>query len=803
MKTMFFNIKYFAVILFMSGAITLSAKGEKDSVQIKLAKEYKELLKDAKVSNGLFNVLEKEDDIYFELGKKVLGQELLVVSRLRGAVKGMTVTGGAGMKTRPPQVVRWEKHGNKVMLRSVSYDAFADPNLPIQKSVKRNNFEPVVCVFPIVAKNSKDSSIVIKVTELFTTEVDMISPVAKWQISDFGLRGVDRQRSFVTGVKAFPKNVEIKHVLTYRGGDKLPANALTATLSVEMNQSFVELPKEPMRRRMFDHRVGYFRLSRINYGLDAQKAKQERFITKWRLEPVDMAAWKRGELVEVKKPIVYYLDPSTPVEWREPIKRGVNAWQKAFEAIGLKNAIMAKDAPTKEENPDWSPEDVRYSVIRYVASEVENAEGPSVYDPRTGEILESDIMWHHNVLNLLRNWYFVQTAAVNKDAQNIQFSNEVMGRLVSFIATHEVGHTLGLAHNMGASPAYSVDSLRAPGFVQKNGTSPSIMDYARFNYVAQPEDVGAGLLPSLGAYDYWAIKYGYMPIPEAKTMKAESFILKNMVKKATKNRLLRFGMQQFNGYDYDPTVQMEDLGDNPVYASELGIKNLKRIVSNLVAWTKGENEQDFSQLTELYNEVLKQFKYYLEHVSSNIAGVYEYKRSPDEGKAVFELIPKERQIEALKFLNRQIFTTPKWLVSKDVLTRISPLGASGRIEQLQSAVLNTLLDSQRLNRLVDQRVTYGNGTLGIDELFGILTDHIFRKEAMQDICSRSLQYDYIEHLGKILKGRSAVADVKAQVHIVLIEIQNKYNAKKYRSAKTIEAGHILELNRLIDNEINK
>nr|MBS9766990.1 DUF5117 domain-containing protein [Flavobacteriaceae bacterium] len=424
------KLKYFAIILWIGGTMPLSAQNAQDSLQLKLAKEYKALLKDATISKGLFNVLEKKEDLYFELSKEVLGKELLVVSRLRSAVKGLTVTGGAGMKTHPPQVVRWEQKGDKVLLRGVSYEAVADPSLPIQKSVKRNHFEPIVYAFPIVAKNTKDATVVIKVTDFFTSDVKLISPMVQWQVSDFGLRGVDSRRSFITGVKAFPKNVEIKHILTYRGGDKLPTNPLTASLSVEMNQSFVELPEKPMQPRFFDHRVGYFNISRINYGLDAQKAQKERFITRWRLEPVDMEAWKRGELVEVKKPIIYYIDSSTPVEWREPIKRGVNAWQKAFEAIGFKNAIMAKDAPTKEENPEWSPEDVRYSVIRYVTSEVENAEGPSVYDPRTGEILESDIMWHHNVLNLLRNWFFVQTSAVNKEAQRVQFSNEVMGKLV-------------------------------------------------------------------------------------------------------------------------------------------------------------------------------------------------------------------------------------------------------------------------------------------------------------------------------------------------------------------------------------
>jgi len=484
-------------------------KAEKPKKDKSKIKPYKEIITEkAESDEGLITTHKVADKYYFEIGDSLINKEILVVSRISGFVKNLNF-GGAGTKSRPQQVIRFEKKGDRILMREVSYNSVASEEKPIYESVKNNNFEPVIKIFDIKAMGKNKKSYVIDVAPLFTTDVPMFGAMYDFQEKRFGIRGVDKSRSFIESMKSYPKNIEVRHVLTYNGSDKLPDNQLTGALSIELNQSFVLLPENPMMPRVFDARVGYFSISHIDYGSEAQKADRKRFITRWRLEPKDPDAYFRGELVEPIKPIVYYIDPATPTEWVPYLKMGIEDWQVAFEQAGFKNAIIAKEAPSKEEDPDWTPEDIRYSTIRYVSTDIQNAQGPHVHDPRTGEILESDIIWYHNVMNLLRNWYFIQTAAINPAARSTKFQNEVMGQLIRFVGAHEVGHTLGLPHNMGSSCAYSVDSLRSPEFTKTMGTAPSIMDYARFNYVAQPEDGDVSLMPGVGPYDKWSIEYGY------------------------------------------------------------------------------------------------------------------------------------------------------------------------------------------------------------------------------------------------------------------------------------------------------
>jgi hypothetical protein len=441
--------------------------------------------------------------------------------------------------------------------------------------------------------NEDSTGVVIDATSMFTTDVALISPVRSQAARRrFGIRSLDKSRSMINHMKAFPQNVEVRHILTYNG-NQLPDNQSTQSLSLEMNQSFILLPEDPWKMRYYDSRVGYFGRTKTNYSWDEHKAESREIIDRWRLDPKDPEAYFRGEIVEPKKPIVYYIDPGTPMKWRKYIKQGIEDWQPAFEAAGFKNAIIAKDPPSPEEDPDWSPEDVRYSVVRYITTDIQNAQGPHVSDPRTGEILESDILWYHNVMNLLRNWFFIQTAAVNEDAQKVKFDDELMGELIRFVAAHEVGHTLGFPHNMGSSVAYPVDSLRKPGFVQRMGVAPSIMDYARFNYVAQPEDKGAGLFPKVGPYDKWVTEWGYRLIQGADTPDEEKETLNEWIIAKADNPIYRYGQQQRGVVD--PTAQTEDVGSNAVEASDLGIENLKRIKSKLTEWGT-EDGEDYSDL---------------------------------------------------------------------------------------------------------------------------------------------------------------------------------------------------------------
>lgn len=714
-------------------------------------KEYKEVITAKAVSDtGLFTTHKVDDKFYFELPFDLMNKEVLVVSRISGHVKGLNF-GGAGMKSRPQQVIRFQRVDNSVLIRSVSYNSVASEEDPIYKSVVNNNFEPIVHTFKIEAIGKDSASYVVNVDELFTTDIPMIGALYEEQRKDFKISGVDKGRSLISWMKSFPQNVEVRHILTYRGKE-IPDNQLSEALSIEMNQSFVLLPEKPMVPRYYDDRVGYFSISQIDYSLDEQRAARNRFITRWRLEPKDWEAYKRGEAVEPVKPIIYYIDPATPDKWKPFIMQGVNDWQKAFEKAGFKNAIMAKEAPTPEEDPEWSPEDVRYSVIRYIATDIQNAQGPHVHDPRTGEILESDILWYHNVMNLLRNWYFIQTAAVNESARSIKFEDEVMGQLIRFVAAHEVGHTLGLPHNMGSSVGYSVDSLRSSSFTATHGTAPSIMDYARFNYVAQPGDGVTNFYPNLGEYDDWSIIYGYKLIDGITTPEQEEEMLNNWIKEKAGNPIYRFGRQRYPLVD--PTSQTEDLGDDSMIASTLGIENLKRIQKMLLTWGV-EPGEDYDDLSELYLNVVGQFNRYMGHVTTNIGGVYEYFKTTDEAGMVYTPVESEKQKRAVAFLNKQLFETPNWLIDPQILGRIEEDGIVDRIKSVQTRTLGSVLDNDRLKRMMENEAlnskTYRASDLMTDLKNGIFSEIKTGKKT--DIYRRNLQKSFVESLGAYVASK--------------------------------------------------
>lgn len=767
-------------------------------------KDYSEVItSDAISDQGLITSHQVGDDFYFEIPNDLLEKEILIVSRIAGHVKGLNF-GGAGMKSRPQQVVRFQKLGNKILLRSVSYNNIANENEPIYTSVKNNNFEPVIESFSLEAIKGDSSAYVIKVNDFFSNDVPMIGALRDAERKRFKIKGVDKGRSMITSVKSFPENIEVRHILTYRG-DELPDNQLTETLSIEMNQSMILLPEDPMVPRYFDERVGFFSLEQIDYSADEQKAASRKLITRWRLEPSDWDAFNRGELVEPVKPIIYYIDPATPEKWRAAIKQGVEDWQVAFEAAGFKNAIIAKDAPTKEEDADWSPEDVRYSVIRYIATDIQNAQGPHVHDPRTGEILESDILWYHNVMNLLRNWYFIQTAAVNPEAQKVKFDDALMGQLIRFVAAHEVGHTLGYPHNMGSSPAYTVDQLRDKAFTDTHGVAPSIMDYARFNYVAQPEDGITNFFPKIGEYDLWVTQYGYKPIANVTSPDDEEDILNAWIKEKGDDPIYRYGRQRRT--PVDPTAQTEDIGHDAMIASELGIRNLKRILDKLMEWTTEEGK-NYDELAELYGNVVGQFNRYTGHVVSNVGGIYEYYKTADQEGAVYTHVEKEKQKRAVAFLNEQLFATPSWLVDAEILSRIQQDGLVERMRAIQIRIVGRLTDEEMMMRMIENEALNGSDAYTLSELFDDLRRGVWSElynGRKIDTYRRNLQKEHINRLGELMnleEEKYANSDIPTVAMASLTRLERDVKSGLARQNDPISKAHLQDIQKRIDAILN-
>ena len=710
----------------------------------------KVVTKDHKTDEGLFKVHTKEASYLFEIPDSLLEREMLMVTRIAKTASGVGFGGGK----QNTQVLRWQKKGKKILVRVVSHNVVADTILPVHEAVVNSNFEPILHSFPIKAFSKDSTATVIDATSLFATDVKALG-FPQFRRKQYQITRMDKTRSYIERMSSYPQNIEVRHVKTYFS-NKPPSNGSVGSISLEMSNSMILLPKVPMQRRIFDERVGWFTTGQTDYGLDAQKSKNITYLDRWKLEvkDEDIEKFKRGELVEPKKPIVYYIDRATPVKWRKYLKQGIEDWQKAFEAAGFKNAIIAKDPPSKEEDPDWSPEDVRYSVVRYLASPIPNANGPHVSDPRSGEILESDINWYHNVMTLLHNWFFIQTAAINPDARGNEFKEEVMGRLIRFVSAHEVGHTIGLPHNMGSSVAYPVDSLRSASFTSKYGTAPSIMDYARFNYVAQPEDKGVAMMPDIGPYDKYAISWGYRPIL-GKDAKGEKATLDKWITDKKGDPLYRFGQQQVMNV-IDPSSQTEDLGDDAIKASDYGIKNLKRILPRLEEWTT-EDGETYTELKSMYGTLLGQYNRYMGHVSSNIGGVYEVYKTADQEGAVYTHVDKAHQKNAMKFINKELFATPKWLLDKNIFDKIEYSGSSERIRGLQVRTLNRILKLGRMARLIENQTMNGSKAYTLISMMsdlrrGVWTELYSRRSI--DTYRRNLQRAHIDRLEYLMTVKS-------------------------------------------------
>lgn len=706
---------------------------------------------EAKTDQGLFDVHLVEGSYFFEIPDSLLEREMLMVTRIARTAGGIGFGGGKANT----QVLRWQKKDKQVLLRVVSFDIVAADTLPIHEAVVNSNFEPVLYAFPIKALTKDSAGVVIDVTALFEKDVKPLGLPAGRR-KQYKVTKLDGDKSYIESIKSYPLNIEIRHIKTYAASES-PSNKSTGLISIEMSSSMILLPEQPMKRRIFDQRVGWFARGQVDYGLEAHESRTVRYLDRWRLEvkPEDIEKFKRGELVEPKKQIVYYIDRATPEKWRQYIKNGIEDWQVAFEEAGFKNAIIAKDPPSAEEDPDWSPEDVRYSVVRYLASPIPNANGPHVSDPRSGEILESDINWYHNVMSLLRNWFFIQTAAINPSAQMTQFDDEVMGRLIRFVSSHEVGHTLGLPHNMGSSAAYPVDSLRSASFTKIYGTAPSIMDYARFNYVAQPGDEGVALMPNIGIYDKYAINWGYRPILDAKTAKDEKSTLDQWILAHAGDPMYRFGSQQAGVID--PSSQTEDLGDDAIKASRYGIANLKIIVPKLQEWTS-EKGEDYSNLKTMYDQVLSQYNRYMGHVSNNIGGIYQYYKTSDQPGAVYTHVSKEHQQACMKFVNQELFATPTWLIDKDIFSKIEFSGSVEQLRSYQTRTLNNMLDFGRMARIIENETLNGTAAYTLLEMMSDLRKGVWSELAggqTIDTYRRNLQKAYLVRMEFLMTEQQA------------------------------------------------
>ncbi|MBK9659857.1 MAG: zinc-dependent metalloprotease [Chitinophagaceae bacterium] len=792
-------------------------------------KPYKEVITSKAISDGgLFWVHKVEDKYYFEIPDSLFNREILVVNRISKASAGMRSGGffGYGGDQIGQNVVRFEKGpNNKVFLRTISFAEYAkDSTSPMFLSVTNSNIQPIAASFDIKALGKDSTGAVIDITDYISGDNDVLHFNSSVK-SALRLAAVQTDKSYVVSVKSYPINIEIRAVKTY---SRSPAPATTqgqggasagGNMTMELNSSLVILPKVPMQARHYDPRVGYFAVGYTDFDADPQGVKNITLVKRWRLEPKDgdWEKYKRGELVEPKKPIIFYIDPATPKKWVPYLMQGVDDWKQAFEKAGFKNAIMAKMAPTREEDSTWSLDDARNSAIVYKPSDIPNASGPSISDPRSGEIIESHINWYHNVMSLVRDWYFIQTAAVDPRARKMSFDDDLMGRLIRFVSSHEVGHTLGLRHNYGSSSSVPVEKLRDKVWLEANGHTPSIMDYARFNYVAQPEDniSGEGLMANIGDYDRWAIDWGYRLFPQYKSPEEEKGYLNNWVIGKLKDKRLWFGTESNPD---DPRSQSEQVGDDAMKASTYGIKNLQRIVSNLVEWTKEPNA-GYSNLTQMYNSLSGQFSRYIGHVSKYVGGVMETPKMVEEAGPVYEIVPEAKQREAVDFLNKNLFTTPVWMLNQDIFgkTGISGLTTVGL---LQDNALNRLLSSRTLGKLVEAEASIGNNAYQVIELLndlkkGVWTELAGRKPI--DIYRRNLQKSYVSTLINLLApsstttvgsitistgGANDKSDIKSVVRAHLVALRLEIIAAVTGTADTVSKFHLQDVAQRIDNALN-
>lgn len=739
----------------------------------------------ARADSGLFLVHRGDGKTLWTIPDSLLGRDMLWLTRIAAAAEDLSPFTNAGSNVQE-YLVRFERDGDRILLRSPGTRYVADTSLPIARSVAANTFAPILRAFKLEAFTADSHGVVIDVTSFLDDDVPAISGLSNALRTQFRVRRLDPQRSYVASVKSFPLNIEVRQVQTFDAQDP-PSQAATGTVSLTTAQSLVLLPREPMRPRLADGRVGWFTLRQVDFGSSALKAAERTLLRRWRLEPKDPAAYARGELVEPVQPIVFYLDPGTPAEWRPFIRQGVEDWNRAFAVAGFRNAIIARDPPTAAEDPEFDPDDVRYSTVRYIANLTRNAMGPSVSDPRTGEIIESDIIWYHNHLRSYRNRLMVETGAANPAARQLQMAPELIGETVRQVIAHEIGHALGLPHNMIGSSAYAVDSLRSPSFTAANGVSPSVMDYARQNYVAQPGDGVTRFVRMLGPYDDYAINWGYRVIPNAATAEAESPVLDRWIAERSGDPRYRF----YGGDGMDPRAQTEDIGADPMTASTLGIANLRRVLPELPAWTRTAGE-DYTDLAELYGELVASYARYVGHVVTVVGGVMRDAKSADQAGPVFTPVAAADQRRAVRFLADQVFTTPTWLLDGEVLSRIEATGALERVRAAQASVVTRVLDANRIQRMTETALR-GGTPYRPEAMLADVRAAIWGELASGaeiDPFRRQLQRVHVDRLAALATAEGTVGEARPLARAELRALERAVQARLRRGGDAVTVAHL-------------
>lgn len=780
-------------------------------------KPYKDVITaQAVTDSGVFIVHRIGEKVFYEVPRRLLGREFRLVADQRGTARGVRYAG----EQVTARVVRWERLANKVFLRLVNYQMRADTALPVSRAVSLSNQGPIIMAFDVAAWSDRDSNAVLDVTRLFTTDVAELN-IRQSQVR---VRRFDPARSAIERARSFPRNVEVSAYHTFEVDSVPGAPGVGAfdrslnTLTILMNFSMLLLPDRSMQPRLCDNRVGFFSVQFEDYGQDEPRVEQRCFITRWRLEPRDPAA----AVSDPVKPIVFYVDPATPEKWVPWIIKGINAWEPVFRAAGFSNAIRGSRVPTLQEDPEFDLDDLRYSTVRWLPSVTQNAYGPEVNDPRSGEILQSNIGWYQNITALLESWFWTQVGAVDPRARRLPLPDSLMGEMVAYVATHEVGHTIGLPHNQLSSGLYPVDSLRSSTYTRANGTSYTIMDYARNNYVAQPGD-NVQLFPTLGPWDYYAIRWGYGRLPGAPTPDGERPYLDSLAREQDTKPWLRFG----NPDGIDPRAQTEALGDDPVRATTFGLANIKRLIPMLIPATTTRPLRDYDALNTMYGEVIAQWAREMGHVASVIGGVYRHEKYPNQGGVIHQPVPRARQVAAVRFLNENVFTTPAFFFDAEILRRIEPTGFVDRVRVRQNAVLTQLFQDARLSRLVEQEATQSRGqAYTLVDLFGDVRRGIFSETAAQapvvDAYRRNLQRSFVDEMERLITppprpaaggggggggGPAAAAvprpgDARAMARLELQGVEASVRAALARVTDRATRAHFLDTQARIDQILN-